>query len=219
MSESLTPYLVLCGLWLGYGTLHSLLASGRCKAYAAAHWPRLVPAYRLAFNALALLLLLPILGFAYAQAGPWLWRWQGPWAGLAYALKAVAAAGFYLSVRYYDMDVFLGLRQWRSASHEVDGAERLRISPFHRYLRHPWYFLALLWLWSSDMNLASLLSVLSITLYFVIGSRLEERKLLARYGAAYARYQASVGGLLPVPWKRLSPAAAREIEAQALRGP
>jgi len=49
-----------------------------------------------------------------------------------------------------------------------------------------------------------LVSALAITLYFVLGSRLEERKLIAVHGDTYRRYRAKVPGLLPLPWKRLS---------------
>ena len=70
--------LVLC--WLAYAALHSLLASLRLKRVVAAHWPRLAPAYRLAFNLLAVVLLVPPLWLTFAWRGPLLWSWQGGWA-------------------------------------------------------------------------------------------------------------------------------------------
>ena len=57
-----------------------------------------------------------------------------------------------------------------------------------------------------------LVSVIMMTLYFVIGSRLEEKKLLSYYGNAYAHYRRKVPGLVPLPWKRLSHAEAQELE-------
>jgi hypothetical protein len=57
-----------------------------------------------------------------------------------------------------------------------------------------------------------LLSAIMITLYFIIGSLLEERKLLAYYGEAYREYRQRVPGLFPLPWRNLSREQARELE-------
>jgi cell division protein FtsL len=65
------------------------------------------------------------------------------------------------------------------------------------------------------MDAPLLLTSVLVTAYFVIGSRLEERKLLAQYGEAYARYRALVPGLLPRPWRHLSAAQASELEQRA----
>jgi len=53
------------------------------------------------------------------------------------------------------------------------------------------------------MNGAYLLSAILITLYFVLGSRLEEQKLIAFHGDVYRSYCAKVPSLLPLPWKYL----------------
>jgi protein-S-isoprenylcysteine O-methyltransferase Ste14 len=64
------------------------------------------------------------------------------------------------------------------------------------------------------MNQARLVSAWWITLYFILGSRLEERKLWARFGAAYREYMARVPGLLPLPWRILSQEEARRLEGK-----
>jgi protein-S-isoprenylcysteine O-methyltransferase Ste14 len=194
--------LVLC--WLAYAALHSLLASLRLKRVVAAHWPRLAPAYRLAFNLLAVVLLLPPLWLTFAWRGPLLWSWQGGWAWLANGLAVAAAAGFLWSTRYYDMGVFYGSTQWRTREHAAEDPGGLTLSPLHRHVRHPWYSLGLLILWTRDMDEARLTSALCITLYLWLGSLLEERKLLAFHGKAYARYRERVPGLVPWPGRSLS---------------
>ena len=92
---------------------------------------------------------------------------------------------------------------------------RLRLSPLHRYVRHPWYSAALVWVWTRDMDPARLLSALLISAYLVFGSRLEEAKLIIEFGEAYRRYRARVPGLVPLPWKTISAREAARIEAQA----
>jgi hypothetical protein len=54
------------------------------------------------------------------------------------------------------------------------------------------------------MNAPLLVSALAITLYFVIGSWFEERKLEVHFGATYREYRKRVPGLIPLPWKHLS---------------
>lgn len=203
--------LVLALAWLAYAGLHSLLAALTVKARIAARWPRCMPWYRLAYNAIAAVTALPLAWLAHATPGDWLWRWTGAWAWLANGLALAACAGFLASARHYDMDEFLGLRQLREGTGLPDRPGGFSLSPFHRFVRHPWYGFGLVLVWTRDMNPALLLSALAITLYFVVGSRLEERKLIALHGEVYRRYRARVPGLLPLPWKFLRRAEAEEL--------
>ena len=212
MTESAWQNIVLLAIcWIGYFALHSALASLAVKRRVAATRPHLMPYYRLAFNLLAVLLILPILWLTYRDAGPLLWRWQGAAAWLANGLALAALFGFWLSLRNYDMQEFLGLRQLQLHLRKVEDQEHFHLSPFHRYVRHPWYFFGLVLVWTRDMNATTLLSSAFITLYFVIGSRLEEKKLLVYHGDTYRRYMARVPGLIPLPWKFLTPEAAETL--------
>ena len=201
--------LLLSSCWIGYFALHSALASLAVKRWVAATWPALMPYYRLTFNILASLLILPILWLTYRDPGPLLWRWQGAAAWLTNGLALAALFCFWLSLRNYDMQEFLGLRQLRLHVRKVEDQEHFHLSPFHRHVRHPWYFFGLVLVWTRDMYATTLLSSAFITLYFLIGSRLEEKKLLVYHGDIYRRYMARVPGLIPLPWKFLS---AKEAE-------
>jgi hypothetical protein len=64
------------------------------------------------------------------------------------------------------------------------------------------------------MSVTTLLSSVMITLYFFIGSRLEEKKLLVYHGDTYRRYMARVPGLIPLPWKSLTPEEAEALLKQ-----
>jgi protein-S-isoprenylcysteine O-methyltransferase Ste14 len=205
--------------WLGYFVLHSVLASLSAKRYVAAHRPAWMPAYRLVFNVLAVALLAPPLYLVYADPGPPLWAWTGAWGWLADALTLTAIGTFLYSLRHYDLQEFLGFRQWRDQERRVEDQERLRISPLHRYVRHPWYALGLVIIWTRDMSPEFLLTALLATAYFWYGSRLEERKLITYHGDAYRRYRKRVPALVPSPWRHLSAAEAATLEReQANRG-
>jgi protein-S-isoprenylcysteine O-methyltransferase Ste14 len=135
---------------------------------------------------------------------------------LANGLALAAIFGFWLSLRSYDMQEFLGLRQLQFHDRKVEDQERFHLSPFHRYVRHPWYFFGLVLIWTRDMSVTTLLSSVFITLYFVIGSRLEERKLLVYHGDVYRRYMARVPGLIPLPWKFLTADQAEALLKQKI---
>jgi protein-S-isoprenylcysteine O-methyltransferase Ste14 len=204
----------LTAAWLGYFIVHSLLASLSVKTWVADHWPQLMPWYRLFFNTMAVLLLIIPLYLTWAIGGETVFAWKGIWWWVGNGLAVAALAGFLYSLRHYDSSEFLGLRQLRDREQRVEDQERFRVSPLHQHVRHPWYFLGLILIWTRDMTAAMLVSSVMMTLYFVVGSWLEERKLLAYYGKAYREYRQRVPGLLPLPWRRLSREQAQKLERQ-----
>jgi len=212
MAQGFTHLFLLLALWGLYAALHSLLASLSAKRFVAQHYPQLMPYYRLAFNLIATVLLLPPLYLAWLWRGPWLWQWNGVLFWLANGLALAAIAGFFWTLRYYSSEEFLGLSQARRGETHVKDQEHFSISPLHRYVRHPWYSLGLVILWTRDMDVMFLASACIITLYLVIGSRLEERKLISYHGDVYREYCKQVPGLIPRPWRHLS----REQERQLL---
>jgi len=185
-------------LWLSFGLGHSLLAHPPVRRRIAA---RVGPAERLTYNAIAGVHIAVVLGLGWAldDGGAWdlpIWLRlvQG---ALALAGVAVLVAG----MRGYDAGRFLGTWQLR---HGVgpegdDDSEGLATGGLHRYVRHPLYSGAMALLWGLAQSDFGLATAIWGTLYFWIGSRFEERKLLRRFGAAYATYRARVPAF--VPWK------------------
>lgn len=198
--------------WLAYGALHSLFAAQSFKRKLERQWPALWSAYRLLFNVIAIALLLPVLWITHQFQGMPLWHVPS---GIAWPALAIAVIGFLWSLNWYDGATFLGLRQWRDRLGPDGACDAFKLSPMHRYVRHPWYSLSLLLLWTRDLNAAWLLATAIVTLYFIIGSRLEETKLVARYGSAYRRYCRRVPALFPIPGRVLRADEAHMLETQA----
>lgn len=204
--EKSTALILLASAWCAYFVLHSLLASQRVKRHFAG-----VRCYRLLYNLIAVATLLPVAGLHTLYQGELVIQWQGGWLWLARVMSLTAIACFLWTLRYYDLGEFSG---WGECRHGKTGAAegRLVLSPLHRYVRHPWYSCALVLIWCRDMDLAQLISTVLISAYFVIGSRLEERRLIAVFGERYREYLREVPGLIPLPWRGMS----RERAAQLM---
>ena len=211
----MTLLIVLALGWIVYFLLHSLLASMMVKRWVERYHLHWLPAYRLFFNAIAVILVLPLVWLTYSIDAAPLWQWSGAMGWLANGLALLAIAGFLWTILYYDTAEFIGTRQLQERETRVEDQEHLHISPVHRYVRHPWYFFALVLMWSRDMNAPLLITVSMASLYFLFGSRLEEHKLLSYYGDAYTRYRERVPGLIPLPWRHLSAEEAAELERMA----
>lgn len=206
LAAALPAQLPLALGWLLYALLHSLTASIRCKAFCQRRWPIFFARYRLLYNGLALVLLIPLVALSMHSPGPQLWTWTGAAAWLLNGLAVLVVVAFLRGGGGYDLMAFLGLRPQAAV-----GTPRLVISQWHRFVRHPWYSLALVLIWTRDMDAASLVSATAITLYFVVGSRLEEDKLVAEFGERYREYRRRVPGLVPLPWRVLSKDEARRL--------
>lgn len=205
--------LIIGTAWALYFTAHSLFASLTIKRWVADRWPAFLPGYRLAFNGVASVLLVVPVWVTASYRGEAVWVWRGAWAVVADVATASAVLGFLWSLRYYDGSVFVGTRQWRERWSGTADPEALCVSPLHRFVRHPWYFLGLILIWTRDLDCASLLAAALITLYLLVGSWLEERKLLVQHGERYADYQRRVPALFPSPWRWLSREQAAAINA------
>lgn len=206
--------LLIIGVFIAYFVLHSLLASVWMKQWVVDCCPAVMPYYRLIYNVLAIVLALPLIYLVWRYPGEILWQWEGT---AFYIVNGIALAAIVLllySLRLYDMKEFMGLRQAKGKIHQVQDQEHFQLSAFHRYVRHPWYFLILVILWTRDITTSGLLIYSLVTLYLFIGSRLEERKLIAYHGAVYDAYRRRVASLFPLPWKTLSKVEAERLLAR-----
>jgi len=86
-------------------------------------------------------------------------------------------------------------------------APRLTVKGPYRWVRHPFYVLAIVLLWASPiLSKDRLLLNTLFTIWIVLGAKWEERDLIAAYGDAYRLHQREVPML--IPW-RLPKAALR----------
>ena len=210
--ETSTGHLIALILsWIAYSILHSLTASLGFKQTIQQYVPGVFHAYRLIFNITALLLLIVPLWLLRSYEGDLLWQWPGIVKPVSDTLGLLALLGFVFSITLYHGSDFIGLTQFRNRYQNLAETVPMSLSWLHRYVRHPWYFFGWVMIWSREMNAALLATAITLTLYLIIGSRLEETKLIDSYGEQYRRYIKAVPGLIPLPWKFLSKAEADDL--------
>jgi protein-S-isoprenylcysteine O-methyltransferase Ste14 len=185
--------------WALWCTLHSGLIARPVTDWLRKRLGARFGCYRLAYNAFSAASLLPLAALHWRLMGPPLLRYRGAWIVLALILNASAALLFVLGARAYGMADFMGVRSARAAWRGEPLAEVPSFSTrgILRWVRHPWYLAGVLVVWGHDLDAAGLSAASVLTLYFLAGAWLEERKLVATYGEAYRAYQREVPMLIP----------------------
>lgn len=186
-----------------FGVVHSLLAGVRPKdrlksvldARFVEGW------YRLAYNAFSVVTLIPV-GLVYlALPDETLYSLDAPWSLFLRLLQVLGVLGLAGALFVTDIWHFAGLKQ---ALAYLNGDPLpfpdppLQVAGMYRYVRHPLYFFSLLAIWPTPaLSVNGLWLNIGITLYFILGSWVEERRLVRQYGDAYVAYRRRVSWLLP----------------------
>ncbi len=188
-----------------YGALHSLLASNMVKqSFRRAFGQTSNRFYRLFFNIVGGLSFLPVLAIAALDPGQTLYQLTRPWILLTSAGQAVAALLLLLGLLQTDSLHFLGLRQFTHPGSSEPS--KLVINGLYCHVRHPLYTAGLLFIWLTPVMTTSVLALnLGLTLYIIVGSIFEERRLVGEFGQAYIDYQSRVPRLIPRPGKCYPP--------------
>jgi len=149
-----------------------------------------------------------LLTFLWQPMGAAWWSPPAPvhWSMGALILAALAV-GWWGSRSLGEFDA-LGVKPALDA---FDGQKQAGSVPFvvrgpYRWVRHPLYLVSLVIIWSGPVFTADrLLHNLLWTIWIVIGAKLEEKDLVACFGAAYRDYQQTVPMLIPKSIQPLVP--------------
>ena len=202
--ENLNKVAILSVLWICWCTMHSLLISPYVISFFRDTLKEKFAYYRLYYNVFSFITLLPILMYHVSLPEVVFFDWPGAWLLLKLAMYIAAFILFYGGYRVYDLQYVLGLKQIRYFSAEKKSEPMpFKTSGILEYVRHPWYAGGILLIWSFGVITdVSLVIKVILTGYFIIGTILEERKLVAEIGEPYKEYCRRVPML--IPWKRVS---------------
>ncbi len=183
-----------------YGALHSALASHTAKDFVRNRLGASADrAYRLLFNIIGGVTLLPVLAVVAFKPGIMLYRVAWPWAGVLLLGQATAALMLVRGLLQTDVWHFVGLRQLSA----TQSSPKLVVSGLYRWVRHPLYTAGLAILWLTPFMTSSVLAFnIGMTIYILIGFRFEERRLEREFGQTYRDYRQHVPALIPLPRPR-----------------
>jgi protein-S-isoprenylcysteine O-methyltransferase Ste14 len=193
-------------LWTAFWTslwcvLHSVLITHTVRDAVRRLFPRWHAFGHLAYVVFSAATLAVLVAWWATLPAVTLWDWPGWWSWVRWLGVAEAGVLFWLGLRVYDGSAFLGLTQARDhLAGRRPGAPSFRATGILSVIRHPWYtgtlVLLVFCLPVTDVNLVWRLVFI---VYVLVGTELEERKLLRDVGAPYAAYRRRVPRYLPLP--------------------
>jgi protein-S-isoprenylcysteine O-methyltransferase Ste14 len=193
---------MLAVLWIIWCALHSGMISVTATGYLKRCLGTRFRTYRLVFNLVAMVTVIPVIVYEQQLRGPVLFRWEGFMILFQVILLISAILLFVAGARHYDLLQLSGLRQIKTGSshNALTETGKLDTTGILDITRHPWYLGGILIVWTRDIDISALVTNIILTLYFIVGTVLEERKLLIEYGDDYRRYQEKVSMLIPIKW-------------------
>lgn len=194
-------YVALIAGWIFFYAMHSVLALDSMKAFIKNTFQSCFPYYRIGYNVFNVLLFLALVYNQFSLPQELLFP-------PSMVLKILGAIVFLLGVvvlniafSSFNKREFIGLEQLNEIKQPAIIAEKKLVkSGLYGYVRHPLYFGVILMLLGAVLflpNVPMLLFVMVSLVYLPIGVILEERKLVAEFGAQYQTYQREVKMLFP----------------------
>lgn len=190
------------GLILLFGLQHSWMARAKFKQQMG----RFIPPVLVKSNYILLsgFCLLVIAGF-WVRVPTVVYDLRETWAYWLFLFISIAGLGLVgWAGKVLNGAELLGVDVLRTVftGKEAPESEFMTPGPY-RFVRHPIYTGILLLLWSIPVaTLDQLLFSVGFTLYLVIGTKYEEKDLLARFGEKYHDYQRKVPMFIPFLGKR-----------------
>ena len=190
--DNMSDLLVFIFRFTVFATLHSLLAMQCAQDFIKIRMGRTAGWYRLMYNILALA------AFGWAMKAypdsPVLYQFHDNLRSVGYLAQGGIFVLLCVCAAQTGVGDFLGVRQLRGQT----VTPVLKTTGCYGKVRHPQYLLALLFLlFTPTMTVRWLALTLLSALYFLIGSIIEERRLVALFGEHYRSYKRSVPMFVP----------------------
>lgn len=196
-------------LFLLFALSHTILASNKVKFRIIEQVGTQIAYYRLFYNIISLLLFFVILQIA-PRPDVIVYDLQFPYDLIMVGIQILSLFGLVWAVQKVDLKEFLGLSQvvrYQKGNYNVKDLDEkisLRIEGAFSYSRHPVYFFCIIFFgFRPTMDLFYLIMFIFFVLYFYIGSFYEERKLVAKFGDEYRKYQSEVPRIFPFKFYKL----------------
>jgi len=197
-----TKYLTLSSFVIAWCVLHSTMISASMIGYLKKNFGAIFRFYRLFFNLVAILTLIPVSLFAFSIRTQAIFHWNGYLRIGQVLLLAAAVLLFFLGGRHYDVYQLFGIKQIKegTSNKAISDSGELDTSGVLGITRHPWYLATILLIWARQLDASAIFVNIIFTSYLIVGTYLEEKKLVREFGEKYLTYQKRVSMLIPYKW-------------------
>jgi len=195
-------YLILSLFVIAWCVLHSAMISASVIGYLRKNFGAIFRFYRLFFNLVAILTLIPVFLFACSIRTQTIFHWSGYFRIGQVFLLIAAVLLLFLGWRHYDLHRLLGIKQIKegTSNKAITDSGELDTSGILGITRHPWYLATILLIWARQMDASAIFVNVILTSYLIVGTYLEEKKLVREFGEKYLIYQKRVSMLIPYKW-------------------
>jgi methanethiol S-methyltransferase len=193
-------HLLIAILWTGYCSLHSYLISIRFTNLMTRLLKKYYAFYRLFYVLISLILLFPLINFTAQLDNKVIITYGLPLSIVRYVLTLGSLLMFFWAFFFdYDFLSFFGIRQILNFGKKkrLNSSEEIKKNGLLGIIRHPMYFALILFLWCQTFRAAEIVVNIVLTIYIILGTRLEEKKLVLEFGDTYVKYQQEVPMLIP----------------------
>jgi methanethiol S-methyltransferase len=193
-------YMFTASLWIGYCALHSYLISIGFTNLMIRLLRNYYAFYRLFYVLISFVLLIPLINYTGHADTRIIITYEYPLSIVRYALIVGSLTMFFYAFFFnYDPLSFFGIRQilnFKKAKDKGSSAD-IRKNGLLGIIRHPMYLALIVFLWCQIFTTMDIVVNAVLTIYVVIGTKLEEKKLILEYGDRYLKYQQEVPMLIP----------------------
>jgi len=192
-------YVYITFLWTAYCTLHSYLISIGFTTLLTRWLKKYYAFYRIFYVLFSTVLLIPLINYT-AQLNTEIIIVDGFAFYIMRIVIIVGSLSMFFWTFFFDYDPlsFFGIRQMLNLrkTRETHPPE-LKRNGLLGIIRHPMYFALIIFLWCQTYRVVDIVVNSVLTAYVIVGTILEERKLVLEFGDVYQKYQREVPMLIP----------------------
>lgn len=193
-------YLLTALLWTGYVALHSYLISIRFTNLMSRLLKDYYAFYRLFYVLISIALLIPLINYTSQLDDKIIITYEPPVSVIRYILISGSLIMFFWAFFFnYDSLSFCGIRQILNFRKEknINSSGGIKRNGLLGIMRHPMYLALIIYLWCQTFRVVDIVTNSLLTVYVIIGTILEEKKLVLEFGEDYVKYQQEVPMLIP----------------------
>lgn len=193
-------YLLIASMWIAYCFLHSFLVSTSFTNLLARSLKNYYAFYRIFFVSFSLVLLIPLIRYTDQLDSNIIITYSPPLNIVRFMLILGSLSMFFWAFFIdYDSLSFFGIRQILDfgKTKKINPSEDLKRNGLLGVVRHPMYFALIVYLWCQIFTVTGIIVNIVLTIYIIMGTILEEKKLVLEFGDTYVKYQQEVPMLIP----------------------